>query len=92
MDFRKILEDQFRGNGYPVIADGIASGRMAVVDEVEAMKRVRESTIEECAAVADEWYRQFASTNPKYISAGEFARDAVTDIADEIRGLRTNHL
>lgn len=92
MDFRKILEDQFRLNGYPVIADGIVSGRMAMVDEIECMKKVREATIEECAAVADEWYRQFAGTNPKYVSAGEFARDAVTDIADEIRTLRTNHL
>lgn len=49
---------------------------------------VRAQTIEECAAVADEWYRQFCTADPKFISAGTFARDAVADIADEIRGLK----
>ncbi len=51
-------------------------------------KEERDALIEECAAVADEWYRVFCTANPKYVSAGEFARDAVTDIADEIRSLK----
>lgn len=53
MEFRKILEDHFRNNGHPIIADGIASGRMAMVDEIAAMKTVREMTIEDCAKVVE---------------------------------------
>lgn len=88
MDFRKILEDQFRGNGYPVIADGVASGRMAMVDEIECMKKVREATIEECANIAED----ACLVPPDGGSPTPAEYSTAMEAAARIRALRTNHL
>lgn len=81
-DWAMIWENQQRRNSYETYAKAALSALRPFLGDVRAQ------TIEECAAVADEWYRQFCTADPKFISAGTFARDAVADIADEIRGLK----
>lgn len=42
---------------------------------------------EACVKVCDDWLALFASRGPQYVSAQNWANDAVKDIADAIRAI-----
>lgn len=77
-------------------ADQVSSEFLALVGaEVEACigklrserDAARAAAIEECAAVADAWIQQMAGIPILHTSPAEFAVDAVSDVAENIRAL-----
>jgi len=49
----------------------------------------RNDLIEQCAAIADNWLAIFGGQKPEFITAQHWADDAVTDIAENIRKLKS---
>lgn len=59
----------------------------ALQSELTATRNALEEERERCAKVCDEWLAKFASYAPSYVSAQDWANDAVKDIAIVIRAL-----
>tara|TARA_R110000868_G_scaffold158980_2_gene387420 strand:+ start:2084 stop:2482 length:399 start_codon:yes stop_codon:yes gene_type:complete len=58
-------------------------------EKYQMTKDERDAVIEECAKIADGWLAAFGEQKPQFVTAQHWADDAVADIADNIRKLKT---
>ena len=65
----------------------LAANRALVELRDRRLSCARKITIEECAKIADGWLSANGSFDIQYVSAKQYASDAVKDIADVIRSL-----